>query len=105
MKRKGMRRLVIGGIALVAVLFILPGSLVPVITGEATAGTVVLFIIGLVMLASGLFLVGTGLIARSRDLRTPRSYDSREGSSSDEDRPANAHDMPTAGRQFQTGVL
>lgn len=103
MHTKGTRRLITGGVALVATLFILPTPLFEVFSGTAEGLSLVLFVLGVVLLLGGLFLVITGLVKRSGDLRTPRSYDTRQGTTSDEDRPVDGHSMPTAGRQGQIG--
>lgn len=103
MHTEGTRRLIGGGIALVATIFILPTPLFEVFTGTAEGLTLVLFALGAALLLGGLVLVVTGLRMRSRDLRTPRTYDTRQPTSQDDDRPIDSHSMPTAGRQGQIG--
>lgn len=95
--------LLIGGTSLVAALFILPTPLFEVFSGRADGAAYVLFAVGALLLVEGLALVTMGLRNRSKDLRTARTYENREGSTSDEDRPANPHDYPSAGRQGQVG--
>ncbi|WP_026553213.1 hypothetical protein [Arthrobacter sp. H20] len=105
MQTKGTRRLIGGGIALAATIFILPTALFEVVSGTAQGAAVVLFTLGAILLVGGLYLVITGLRKRSRDLRTPRSYDTRQGTTKDEDRPVDGHSMPTAARQGQIGIF
>jgi hypothetical protein len=94
MKSKGFWQISVGSIALTATIFVLPTPLYQVATGSAGAGATGLFVLGLVLLAGGIGLVGLGLVRRSRDLKTARSYANREPSSSDEDRPVNPYGIP-----------
>ena len=103
MHTKGTRRLIGGGIALVATIFILPTPLFEVFNGTTEGLTMVLFVLGAALLLGGLVLVVTGLRLRSRDLHTPRNYDTRQPTSQDDDRPIDSHSMPTAARQGQIG--
>lgn len=103
MKKKWTILLVLAGLAFAACVFVLPRPLAAVLGGEADAGTTVLFVIGLVLLADSFGLLAIGLRLRARDLNTPRSYDSREAAGSDEDRKPNPYDMPTALNQTQMG--
>ena len=64
------------------------------VTGSADAGAAGLFVLGVALLAGGLGFVGVGLYRRSRDLRTARSYATREASSLDGDRPVNPYGIP-----------
>ena len=57
---------------------------------------VALFVLGLGLLVGGLGLIALGLHKRSRNLPTARSYDTREPSSSDEDRPVNPYALPNS---------
>ena len=63
-------------------------------TGSADAGVTGLLALGLALLAGGLGLLGVGLHRRSRDLKTARTYATREPSSLDEDRPVNLYAIP-----------
>ena len=103
MHSTGTWRLVAGGIALVATVFVLPTALFEVFNGTAEGATIALFTVGVVLLLGGLFLVITGLRMRSRDLNTARSYDTRQAATQDDDRPIDSHSMPTAARQGQIG--
>ncbi|MBG6179118.1 hypothetical protein [Arthrobacter sp. CAN_A1] len=103
MHSTGTWRLVAGGIALVATIFVLPTALFEVFNGTAEGGTIALFSVGAVLLLGGLSLVITGLRMRSRDLNTARSYDTRQATTQDDDRPIDSHSMPTAARQGQIG--
>ena len=94
MKSKGTWQIAAGSIALAVTVFVLPGPLFEVFSGIAGQGAVALFGLGLGLLLAGLGLVGVGLHKRSRNLRTARSYDTREPSSADEDRPVNPHAVP-----------
>ena len=94
MKSKGTWHIVAGSLALAATIFVLPTPLFQVATGSADAGATGLFVLGLALLAGGLGSVGIGLYRRSRDLKTARSYATREPSSSDEDRPVNPYGIP-----------
>lgn len=94
MKSKGTRQIVAGSLALAATIFVLPTPLFHVVTGSADAEATGLFILGLALLAGGLGSVGFGLHRRSRDLKTARSYATREPSSLDEDRPVNPYAIP-----------
>jgi hypothetical protein len=94
MKYKGTRQIVAGGLALAVAVFVLPMPLFQVATGSADAGATGLFMLGLTLLAGGLVLLGAGLFRRSRDLRTARTYATREPSSLDEDRPVNPYGIP-----------
>jgi len=94
MKSKGTWQIAVGIISLAATVFVLPMPLFEVVSGIAGQGAVALFVIGLGLLVAGLGFVAVGLLKRSRNLRTPRSYDTREPSSSDGDRPVNPHAVP-----------
>ena len=65
-----------------------------VFSGIAGQGAMVMFAVGLGLLLAGLGFIAVGLRKRSRNLRTPRTYDTREPSSSNEDRPVNPHAVP-----------
>ncbi|MGW9415176.1 hypothetical protein [Arthrobacter cupressi] len=103
MKKKWTILLVLSGLAFAACVVILPRPLVAVAGGEADAGTTVMFVLGLVLLADSLGLLAVGLRLRSRDLSTPRSYDNRDATGLDSDRKPNPHDVPTALNQSQMG--
>ena len=94
MQSKGTWQIAVGSIALAATVFVLPMPLFEVFSGIAGQGAAALFVLGLGLLVGGLGLVAVGLHKRSRNLRTARSYDTREPSSSDEDRPVNPHAVP-----------
>ena len=94
MQSKGTWQIAVGSIFLAATVFTLPMPLFEVFSGSAGQGAAAVFVLGLALLAAGLGLVAVGLYKRSRNLRTPRSYDTREPSSSDEDRPTNPHSLP-----------
>ena len=94
MQSKGTWQIAVGTIFLAATVFTLPMPLFEVLSGSAGQGAAAVFVLGLVLLAAGLGLVAVGLYKRSRNLRTARSYDTREPSSSDEDRPTNPHALP-----------
>ena len=103
MKKKWTILLVLSGLAFAACVVILPRPLVAVAGGEADAGTTVMFVLGLVLLADSLGLLAVGLRLRSRDLSTPRSYDNRDATGLDSDRKPNPYDVPTALNQSQMG--
>ncbi|MHA7277006.1 hypothetical protein ACX80O_10855 [Arthrobacter sp. Hz1] len=103
MNTSGTGRLIAGGIALVATIFVLPTALFEVFNGTADGATISPFTVGALLLLGGLFLVITGLRMRSRDLNTARSYDTRQATTQDDDRPIDSHSMPTAARQGQIG--
>ncbi len=94
MQSKGTWQVAAGFGFLAVTLFVLPMPLFEVFSGGAGPGAVALFVLGLGLLAVGLGFVAVGLRKGSRDLRTARSYDTREPSSSDEDRPVNPHAVP-----------
>jgi hypothetical protein len=94
MKSNGRWIIAAGSLALAAAIFVLPTPLFKVATGRADAGTTALFLLGLVLLAGGLVSLGVGLVRRSRDLKTARTYATREPSSLDEDRPVNPYAIP-----------
>ncbi|CAH0128053.1 hypothetical protein SRABI26_00148 [Arthrobacter sp. Bi26] len=94
MKPKGTWQIAVGSIALAATVFVLPMPLFDVFSGIAGQGAVALFVLGLGLLVGGLGFVAVGLHKRPRNLRTARSYDTREPSSADEDRPVNPHAVP-----------
>jgi hypothetical protein len=103
MKKKWTILLVLSGLAFAACVLVLPRPLAAVAGGEADAGTTVLFVIGLVLLADSLGLLAVGLRLRSRDLNTPRSYGNRELLAADDDRKPNPYEPPTALNQTQMG--
>ena len=94
MKSNGTRLIVAGSLALAAAIFVLPTPLFQVASGSADAGAAGLFILGLALLAGGVGLLGVGLYRRSRDLKTARTYATREPSALDEDRPVNPYAIP-----------
>lgn len=94
MQPKGTSQIAVGSTFLAATVFVLPMPLFEVFSGIAGEGAVALFILGLGLLAVGLGLVAVGLHKRSRNLRTARTYDTREPSASDADRPVNPHALP-----------
>jgi predicted phage tail protein len=94
MKSKGTWQIAVGSAALAATLFVLPTPLFRVASGSADAGATGLFVLGLALLAGGLGSLGYGMFRRSRELNRARSYDTREPSSLDEDRPVNPHAIP-----------
>lgn len=103
MKKKWTILLVLSGLAFAACVLVLPRPLAAVAGGKADAGTTVMFVLGLVLLADSLGLLAVGLRLRSRDLNTPRTYDGRDGLASDADRQPNPYDMPSALNQAQMG--
>ncbi|MEO3934216.1 hypothetical protein WMO79_15580 [Micrococcaceae bacterium Sec7.4] len=94
MMSKGTWQIAAGGVALAATIFVLPTPLFHVASGNADAVAVGLFGLGLALLAAGLGSLGFGLDRRSHDLKTARSYATREPSSLDEDRPVNPYGIP-----------
>ncbi|GAA1116490.1 hypothetical protein [Arthrobacter flavus] len=76
MHTTGARPLVGGGIALGTMLFVLPISMFEVFTGTAESATIATFVLGIALLTCGVCLIVTGLLARSRDLRSQRTYES-----------------------------
>ncbi|MHA7293263.1 hypothetical protein [Arthrobacter sp. HLT1-21] len=76
MNSTGTRRLVAGSIALVATIFILPSALFEVFVGTTEGAVVALFALGLALLVGGICLVLSGSLSRSRELHSPRTYDS-----------------------------
>ena len=94
MQSKGTWQIAVGLIFLAATVFVLPMPLFEVFSGIAGQGAVTLFVLGVCLLTVGLGLVAVGLHKRSRNLRTARTYDTREPSTSDEDRPVNPHARP-----------
>jgi hypothetical protein len=94
MKSKGTWQIAVGITSLVVTVFVLPMPLFEVFSGIAGQGAAALFVLGLVLLVAGLGFVSVGLLKRSRDRRTARSYDTREPTSSDGDRPVNPHAVP-----------
>lgn len=104
MKPKGTWQIAVGIIFLAATVFVLPMPLFEVSSGIAGQGAVPLFVLGPGLLAVGLGFVAVGLRKRSRNLRTARSYDTREPSSSDEDRPDNPHALPNTYGAFPRRV-
>lgn len=94
MKSKGAWQVAGGAIFLAVTVFVLPMPLFEVFSGVAGQGAVALFVLGLGLLVVGLGFVAVGLHKRSRNLRTARTYDTREPSSSDGDRPVNPHALP-----------
>lgn len=94
MQSKGTWQIAVGLILLAATVFVLPTPLFEVFSDSAGQGAVVIFAVGLGLLLAGLGFIAVGLRKRSRNLRTPRTYDTREPSTSNEDRPANPHAVP-----------
>lgn len=94
MKANGRMPIALGSAALAAALFVLPTPLFHVASGNADAGATGLFILGLALLAGGLGFLAYGLIRRSRELNTARSYATRAPSSLGEDRPVNPYAIP-----------
>ena len=94
MHSKGSWQIAVGLAFLAATVFVLPTPLFEVSSGRGGQSAVVMFVVGLGLLAGSLGLVSTGLYKRSRNLRTARSYDTREPSTSDGDRPVNPHALP-----------
>ena len=94
MHSKGSWQIIVGLILLAATVFVLPMPLFEVVSGVAGPGAVVMFVVGLGLLAGSLGFIAVGLYKRSRNLRTARSYDTREPASSDGDRPVNPHALP-----------
>ena len=94
MKSSGTWQIAAGSLALAATIFVLPSPLYQVVRGSADTGATGLFILGLALLAGGLGSVGFGLYRRTRNLKTARSYATREPSSLDEDRPVNPYGIP-----------
>lgn len=94
MRSKGFWQITAGAIALAATIFVVPTPLYQVATGSAGAGATGLFVLGLALFAGGICSVAWGLLRRTRDLKTARSYASREPSSVDEDRPVNPYAIP-----------
>ena len=103
MKARGTWQIVLGGLTLFATLFVLPSSLYDVVSGTAEGGGVALFVLGLVLLTGGLVLLGVGMIKRSQNLRSARSYETREASIPDSGRPENPSVLPSALTQHQAG--
>ncbi len=96
MRSKGTWQIAVGLTLLAVTVFVLPTPLFEVFSGTAGQGAAALFVLGLVLLAGGLGWVAVGLRERARNLRTARSYDTREPASSDGDRPANPHALPSS---------
>ncbi|MBG6179117.1 hypothetical protein [Arthrobacter sp. CAN_A1] len=76
MQTTGTRRLVAGSAALAATLLILSTTVFDVINRTALEASIFLLATGAALLSGGLFLLISGLRARSRDLNTVRTYDS-----------------------------
>ncbi|WP_247041572.1 hypothetical protein [Arthrobacter rhizosphaerae] len=102
-KAKGLIETAFGILALFASVFVLPLPLYEMASGAAKNGSVILLILGLTILICGLVLLCRGLLLRSRDLRTPRTYDSWEPTTLDRDRPENPYQLPPAVTQLQSG--
>jgi hypothetical protein len=102
-KAKGLIETAIGILVLFATVLVLPLPLYEIASGRARDGSIVLMVVGLALLLCGLVFLCRGLLKRSRDLRTPRTYDSWEPTTLDEDRPENPYQMPSAGAQLQAG--
>lgn len=96
MYSKGSWQITVGLVLLAATVFVLPMSLFEVATGVAAQGALVMFVVGLSLLLGSFALIAVGLSLRSRNLRTARSYHTREPSSSDGDRPVNPHALPNS---------
>lgn len=73
MHASGARPLVGSGIALGTMLFILPTAMFKVFTGTGENATVTSFVLGIALLTFSVWLIATGMLARSRDLRSPRT--------------------------------
>jgi hypothetical protein len=104
MKSKGRLQISLGSVLLFGTLFVLPSSAYGVLSGTASEGSLALFVVGLVLLAGGSGLLGIGLVRQSRNLRTARTYDSREPSIPGPERPENAYAPPPAFSQYQAGA-
>jgi hypothetical protein len=102
-KAKGLIETGIGILVLFATILVLPLPLYEIAAGQARDSSMVLMVVGLALLLCGLMLLCRGLLKRSRDLRTPRTYDSWEPTTSGEDRPDNPYQMPSAATQLQSG--
>ena len=76
MRGTGTWRLVAGSIALIATIFILPSALFEVFVGTTEGAVVALLALGLAFLVGGICLMLSGSLTRSRDLHSPRTYDS-----------------------------
>ncbi|RKR12740.1 hypothetical protein [Arthrobacter oryzae] len=94
MQSKRTWQITVGSILLAATMFVLPMPLAEVFTGIAGQGAAVMFVVGLGLLVGGLGFIAVGLRKQSRNLRTARTYDTREASSSNEDRPVNPYAVP-----------
>lgn len=94
MHSKGSWQIAVGLALLAATVFVLPTPLFEVSAGVAAQGALVMFVVGLCLLVGSLGFIAVGLVMRSRDLRTARSYDTREPSSADGDRPVNPYALP-----------
>jgi hypothetical protein len=104
MNAKGALQISLGGLLLLGTLFVLPSSAYDFVTGKAADGVVALFVVGLVLLGGGASLLFIGVVKRSRDLRTARTYDTREPSIPDPERPENPYTPPAAFSQYQAGT-
>lgn len=104
MKSKGRLQISLGSVLLFGTLFVLPSSAYDVLSGRAPDGSLALSVLGLALLAGGAGLLGIGLVRRSRDLRAARTYDSREPSIPDPERPENPYAPPPAFSQYQAGA-
>lgn len=102
-KAKGLIETAIGILTLFASVFVLPLPLYEIASGRAGDGSMLPVIVGLAVLLCGLVLLCRGLLKRSRDLRTPRTYDSWEPTPSDRDRPENPYQVPPALIQLHSG--
>lgn len=94
MKSKGSILIIVGLVCLAATVFILPTPAFEVLSAKSGPGTAGLFGVGLTLLLAALVLIASGIRRRSRDLRTARTYDTREPASHDGDRPVNPYELP-----------
>ena len=81
------------GVALLAAaLIVMPLPLFDALSGRGAPGLALAA--GIAVLLAGLGLLVVGLRRRSRNLRTPRTYATKEPTSLDEDRPVNPYALP-----------
>lgn len=104
MNARGTLQISLGGLLLFGTLFVLPSSAYDVGSGQASDVAVALFVIGLALLGGGVVLLSIGMVRRSRNLRTARTYDTREPSIPDPEHPNNPYAPPAAFSQYQAGA-